>query len=132
MNNDCTVGTLFLAEAGTLLFIINFILALVFNQPPIQNVRPSLSRSRAKHMNLTTNFHLVPRLQVYGAILLSLPPPIVVIMWWLSTATNLSLEINEKAAVQHVHIYMQILIEGVYFCGINIFMKKSHTHIKKE
>jgi len=61
--NDRIIGMLFLTGTGTLPFIVKFRLTLVFDQPSIQSVKPSLHRRSAKHVNVTTNFHLVLRLK---------------------------------------------------------------------
>jgi hypothetical protein len=61
--NDRIIGMLFLTGTVTLPLIVKFILALVFDQPSIQSVKPSLHRRSAKHMNVATNFHLVLRLK---------------------------------------------------------------------
>jgi len=61
--NDRIIGMLFLTGTGTQPLIMKFRLALGFDQLSIQSVKPSLHRRSAKHMNVTTNFHLVLRLK---------------------------------------------------------------------
>ena len=120
--NDSIIWILFLTGTGILL-IVTFWLVLVFDQPPIQSVKPSLPRCSAKHVNVPTNFHCVLRLKMYGAMLLS-PPTRIVTMWGINTGTNLFIETDEKVAVQHIPVYIQNFKKGVYFSGICIIVLK--------
>jgi hypothetical protein len=52
-------------------------------------------------------------------------------MWCLNAGTNLFIDINEKAAVQHNRVCIQIFNKGVHLSGIDIIVKKNNTH-KKE
>jgi len=44
-------------------------------------------------------------------------------MWCLNTRTNLFIDVNEKAAVQGIRVYIQILNKGVYLSRIDAIVK---------